>query len=319
MQVGYYLLDLNYQIAGPYIPQRYVDEMKGIVAGSNGLVDEKMLIRVNMVPELTQASCTVFGAWGPATVGGKLYHMRALDWEPRAQVNQFPAVVLYESNEEGSHPFANIGYLGLIGSLTAMSKIGISMGEKVIYVDNPKDWPIQPHVSYWGKPWMFLLRDTVQFANNIVEAEAMLQDTTRTMMIHFGLGSLPDKTFRGGDMAHNFITFYDDKNYTHYRPEHPQFDGIFYYDKGIQPSVDLCIGSITKGVHGQIVPENMFRDIAGFHETGDAQVIVMDPEDQVIWGMWSLYNSTINAYTRAPIRIDLKKFYTPSTDSNFLA
>ncbi len=53
MQVGYYLLDLNYQIAGPYIPQRYVDEMKGIVAGSNGLVDEKMLIRVNMVPELT--------------------------------------------------------------------------------------------------------------------------------------------------------------------------------------------------------------------------------------------------------------------------
>jgi hypothetical protein len=45
----------------------------------------------------------------------------------------------------------------------------------------------------------------------------------------------------------------------------------------------------------------------------------MDPEDQVIWGMWSLYNSTINAYVRAPIRIDLKKFYTPSTDSNFLA
>lgn len=75
----------------------------------------------------------MLGAWGPATEDNKLYHLRALDWDRNAPSNQYPAVVIYESTEEGSNTFANIGYLGLIGVLTAMSKTGISVGEKVYY------------------------------------------------------------------------------------------------------------------------------------------------------------------------------------------
>ena len=172
--VGFYLLDLNYQIALPYIPQRFIDEIKGMADGSNGLASEQMIIRANMLPELTQAACTVFGAFGSATADGKLYHLRALDWEPKAQVNQYPTVIIYDSTEENSKPFANIGYMGLIGSLTAMSKIGISIGEKVMYVISPKDYPVAPEFTYVGKPWMYVLRDTVQFSNNVEEAEAML-------------------------------------------------------------------------------------------------------------------------------------------------
>ncbi len=63
-QLVFYLLDINYQIALPYIPQRFIDEIKGIADGSNGTVSEQMLIRANMLPELTQAACTVFGAFG---------------------------------------------------------------------------------------------------------------------------------------------------------------------------------------------------------------------------------------------------------------
>lgn len=86
-----------------------------------------------MLPELTQAACTILGSYGTASADGKLYHLRALDWEARAPVNQYPSVIIYESSEEGSKPFANIGYMGLLGSLTAISKIGISVGEKVFY------------------------------------------------------------------------------------------------------------------------------------------------------------------------------------------
>ena len=64
------------------------------------------------------------------------------------------------------------------------------------------------------------------------------------MMIHIGYSSVPDKLFRGGDYASNFVTFYDDKNYTHYSSVHPQMDGVFYYDRHVQPSPDPCIGSI---------------------------------------------------------------------------
>lgn len=52
-QLLFFLLDLNQQIALPYIPQRFIDEIKGIADGSNGTVSETMLIRANMLPELT--------------------------------------------------------------------------------------------------------------------------------------------------------------------------------------------------------------------------------------------------------------------------
>jgi hypothetical protein len=51
--------------------------------------------------------------------------------------------------------------MGLIGTLTAMSKIGISIGEKVMYVRSPSDYPVKPDYTYIGKPWMYVLRDTV--------------------------------------------------------------------------------------------------------------------------------------------------------------
>jgi hypothetical protein len=81
----------------------------------------------------------------------------------------------------------------------------------------------------------------------------------------------------------------------------------------------MCIASIASAQHGKITPETMFRDIAGFHETGNAQVIVMDPEGQQIWGTWSQYGAPINAYERSPIHIDLKSFWGTSTSDNFLA
>jgi len=40
--------------------------------------------------------------------------------------------------------------------------------------------------------------------------------------------------------------------------------------------------------------------------TGDAQVVVMDPEDQQIWISYSEYNTLINAYERSPMHVDLK-------------
>jgi hypothetical protein len=99
------------------------------------------------------------------------------------------------------------------------------------------------------------------------------------MKIHLGFGSLPDNTFRGLDYAHNFVTFFDDSNYTHYSDSHPQLDGIFYYDKHVQPSNNVCLGNILKEKHGKITAETLYSDIPGYHKTGNAQMVVMDPEE----------------------------------------
>lgn len=76
-------------------------------------------------------------------------------------------------------------------------------------------------------------------------------------------------------------------------------------DKHCQPSGDTCIGNILSAQHGKVTPETLYRDIAGYHSTGNAQVIVMDPLNQQIWATWSEYNSPINAYERSPIHVDL--------------
>ena len=135
------------------------------------------------------------GAWGPATADGEVLHLRALDWKRDALVNEFPAITIYEPTEEGSIPFANVGWLGLIGSLTGMNKAGISIGEKQ-YIDllgEDAEW------TYRGTPWLWVLRDTIQFSANLEEAEQFLTDARRTIMIHGGLGSAADHTFRGFD------------------------------------------------------------------------------------------------------------------------
>ena len=129
------------------------------------------------------------------------------------------------------------------------------------------------------------------------------------MMIHLGYGSLPDNTFRGHDYAANFVMVYDDKNYTHYSQVHPQLDGIFFYDKQVQPSGNPCIGAILNATHGQITAETLYRDVAGYDQTGDAQVIVMDPAAQEIWASWSQYGASVNAYERSPIHIRLSDFW----------
>jgi len=72
------LLDLNYLITKKYTPKRWEDEFKGIAKGSG--IKAETWRRINLIPELLKASCSIGGWWGPATKSGQLIQLRALDW-----------------------------------------------------------------------------------------------------------------------------------------------------------------------------------------------------------------------------------------------
>lgn len=61
------LLQLNWLVAKPYTPERYIDEMYGISTAAG--VPFEFVVQANMLPELTRASCTIVGAWANSTVG----------------------------------------------------------------------------------------------------------------------------------------------------------------------------------------------------------------------------------------------------------
>lgn len=111
-----------------------------------------MVRRINFLPELIKAHCTIVGAFGPATKAGNLLHLRALDWDFESPVDKYPGIVIYEPTEAGSKTFANIGFLGMIGILTGIAKDGVSIGEKVL-MSQPGTYPIDPVTTYVGKPW----------------------------------------------------------------------------------------------------------------------------------------------------------------------
>lgn len=43
------------------------------------------------------------------------------------RINKYPAIIVYHSTEKGSIPFANIGYAGIVGSITAFNAKGIAI------------------------------------------------------------------------------------------------------------------------------------------------------------------------------------------------
>lgn len=140
----------------------------------------------------------------------------------------------------------------------------------------------------------------------------MISDTNRTMRIHIGMGSLPDNSFRGLDYSENVVENFNDVNYTNYSPQHPQIDGVFYFDKHVQPSNDECVGNILKDAVPNITPATLYRDVAGFHQTGDTQVCAMDLTSQEIWVSYSEFGTNVKAYLRSPIHIKLQEFWGTS-------
>lgn len=92
-------LDWCAEITAPFTPPEFYDELHGIADASG--VDYQTLLRLNMFPEITKASCSFFGAWGEATSAtGHTYQLRALDYDTVGPFKDFPQVSPYPSNNQ---------------------------------------------------------------------------------------------------------------------------------------------------------------------------------------------------------------------------
>merc|ERR1719506_1852123 len=130
------VLDWQERQSAPYISQYFLDEMRGLAEGAG--VDFKLVLRVHMLPELTKGHCSMFGAWGGATEGGKTLQLRALDWDTDGPFKRHSAVVVYHpTGEDSGHAFANIGFTGFIGAVTGISSKQMAISE--IGVTYPDD------------------------------------------------------------------------------------------------------------------------------------------------------------------------------------
>ncbi len=172
----------------PFTDDRYFREMDAL-ADAAGLPREEVRL-ANFFPELFH--CSGFALFGEATVGGKMYHGRILDYLRGMGLEQNATVIVTQPDQ--GNAWVNVGYAGFVGSVTAMNEKHISIGE--MGGRGEGNWD--------GKPMAQLVREVMEKANILEEAVAIMRKGPRTCEYYYviadakskravGIAATPDK------------------------------------------------------------------------------------------------------------------------------
>lgn len=116
-------LEQAYARLSPHIPERHKQETRAMARALNQ--EPALAEALNVFPEMFH--CSGFAVFGSATLGGKLYHGRVLDY--MTTIGLQDAATTFIIAPRGRIPFANVGYGGFIGSVSGMNARAISLGE----------------------------------------------------------------------------------------------------------------------------------------------------------------------------------------------
>jgi hypothetical protein len=172
----------------PFMDARYFREMDALAAAA-GLPREEVRL-ANFFPELFH--CSGFAVFGQATVGGKMYHGRILDYLRGMGLEQNATVFIVKPDQ--GNAWVNVGYAGFIGSVTAMNEKHVAIGE--MGGRGEGNWD--------GKPMAELVREVMEKAGTLDEAVAIMRKGPRTCEYYYvitdaktkravGIAATPDK------------------------------------------------------------------------------------------------------------------------------
>lgn len=271
-------LDWCAEITAPYTPSRFYEELQGI-ADSSG-VDYQTLLRLNMFPEITKASCSFFGSWGEASANRKTYQLRALDYDTDGPFKDYPQITVYHPSQEGN-AFLNMGWPASIGAITGYSSKKIALSE--IGVSFPDDSFGQgtdntPPEKVRGKPWSFVTRDMLQFSNSLDEAIESIESSDRTCNLIVGVGSGSDNLVKGVEYSGYVAVPYSDTDLLPANDTwHPQVTNVVYNGMDwLCPSYTSVLGEQLQTYHGSIEPGVIVRNILPTVQTGNLHIAVYD-------------------------------------------
>jgi len=166
------LLDVVWQRESPFIPARYLEEMKALAAGAG--VSFNKVRRLNSLPELFH--CSGFALFGGATKDGALYHGRVLDYVVKMGLQDHNVVIITEP--DGAIPYASVSYAGMVGVITGMNREGVSLGEMG-----------GAGFGHWrGMPMSLLMRRALEEAHTLADAQRIFRTSRRTCQYFYVIG-----------------------------------------------------------------------------------------------------------------------------------
>jgi len=309
-------VDLTRNYTTPFI----YDEMRGMADAAG--FDVKELERIHMIGELTRGDCSLVGAWGTATSGGHVLGARALDWDTDGPMKDYPAVVVYHpANATYGLPWANVGFIGWVGSLTGVNaarqtihEIGVSFPDDTTFGDQ----------NLAGNPFIFLLRDILTFDSTVPASVQRITDATRTATLILAVGNgqagVPDsERYRAFAYSGTKLSVYDDTNLeptnTTGDTWHPRIPNVVYYGMDwLCPNYSRPLSEMLIAAHGSLTAETLVTDTFPRLQSGDLHIAVYDlTTGQMYVSFYAPTNGTVpwpnNAYDRAFASFDLDPLF----------
>ena len=310
------IVDLTYALTKPFIAPEFMEEIYGI-ANATDIKLEKLL-GVTLLPEIIKASCSMFGAWGPATQNsrdGALVQLRALDWSTNGPFQKFPEVLVYHPNEGNGHAYAVLTWTGFVGAITGYSSVELGVCEKVWLHYKGKD-------SRAGIPFTFLLRDILQYDTTIEQAVTRIETANRTCSIFVGVGSAAERSMDIIEYSLQEVNVYNDTDFPAYPPAHDLMDGVVFVDKHTQPSNDPCLNDLLKMYYGNIDPLVTLRNITAVFQTGDMHVAIYDFDEHTMTvanaGVYNNVTKTaVPAYDRTFVQLNMTQAFALAAPTGF--
>jgi hypothetical protein len=268
-------LDLTYDLSKAYTGPYFFEEMQGMADGSG--VPYETILRVHMLAGLTQGKCSMFGAWEDAldpTSDTKLLQLRALDWDMDAPFRNQSSITVYHPESDNGHSFVNVGFPGFIGGLTGMSSTQLAISE--IGVSYPD--PTFGKESRVGVPFIFTLRDILQFDLTVDDATNRLVNQKRTCDLILGVGDGKLGEFRGYQYSSSVLNVFDDENQMPYNQTwHPRITDVVYWGMDwICPYFNTLLSEQITKYYGKITPALAIQNITSVEQSGDNHLAFYD-------------------------------------------
>ncbi len=273
--IGFVYADADKKVAArsrvstmrPYIPESYVEELRGMSATSNIPLDDLLLVNLfvdfhcDFVPQCT-AVC--FGK--DASRDGKTIMGRNLDFPALGLLQNYNLLTVY--HPENAQSFVSIGWPGMIGTATAINEKGLAVAILLSF-DGESDFQSQSS--------LLTIRKIVQQATNLAEAEKILRDTPIAITYNFAIA----------DQSGAIIV---ERGPKHFRVRHPDKDVLVcannYGEDTGAPTIDqryskLC--RLAKAIRGR-ADVALVRDAIKqvYIPMINLQAMVIIPQDRIL-------------------------------------
>jgi hypothetical protein len=216
-------------------------------------------------------TCSNLAASKSATVDGKMYVVRILDWglHKISKLHKYPLIAV--NIPDKGIASANIGWVGYLGAISGMNAEGITLGE--MGYRNP------PNETLDGEPMPFLLRRVLSQAHNLKEVREIIKGSVGTCSYLFlmsdGKSGEAEMYVKDRD---RFVVFKPGEHVKDEKEDLPAIADTVYGGR-----FNSVLTSELTAQHGKVSPESLMQMIPQFAMKSNFQNVIYEPAGLKFW------------------------------------